>query len=218
MAASSIFGLAFFGVLLFVPAGTFDYWQAWVFLVVFTVATAVPSVYLARNDPAALRRRMAAGPLVEARGVQKVLVVGAFSELFGMIAFGAFDRRRGWPAVPVWLSVIGDILLATGLCLGQLVIVQNSYAAASVRVEAGQTLTSSGLYALVRHPMCAADLIMMAGIPLALGSYWGLLLVLPGLAVLVLRIFDEEKMLTQELDGYREYTERVRYRLLPYVW
>jgi protein-S-isoprenylcysteine O-methyltransferase Ste14 len=218
LAASSIWGLAFFGVLLFLPAGTFNYWQAWVFITVFTVATAVPSVYLARTDPAALQRRMEAGPLAEARGVQKILVVAAFSGLFGMIAFSAFDHRHGWSAVPAWLSLIGDVLLATGLCLGQLVIVQNSYAAASVRVEAGQTLTSSGLYALVRHPMYAADLIMMVGIPLALGSYWGLLFILPGLAVLVLRILDEEKMLTQELDGYREYTQRVRYRLLPYVW
>jgi protein-S-isoprenylcysteine O-methyltransferase Ste14 len=218
LAASSIWGLAFFGLLLFLPAGTFNYWQAWVFIAVFTVATAVPSVYLARTDPAALRRRMEAGPLAEARGVQKLLVVGAFSGLFGMIAFSAFDHRHGWSAVPGWLSLIGDVLVATGLCLGQLVIVQNSYAAASVRVEAGQMLTSSGLYALVRHPMYAADLIMMAGIPLALGSYWGLLFILPGLAVLVLRILDEEKMLTQELDGYREYTQRVRYRLLPYVW
>lgn len=218
LAASSIWGLALFGVLLFLPAGTFNYWQAWVFIAVFTVATAVPSVYLARTDPAALQRRMQAGPLAEARTVQKILVVGAFSGLFGMIAFSAFDHRHSWSAVPAWLSLIGEFVLATGLFLGQLVIVQNSYAAAAVRVEAGQTLTSSGLYALVRHPMYAADLIMMLGIPLALGSYWGLLFIIPGLVVLVLRILDEEKMLTQELSGYREYTQRVRYRLLPYVW
>ena len=99
-----------------------------------------------------------------------------------------------------------------------LVVIQNSYAAATVRVEAGQKLASSGLYRLVRHPMYAANLILMVGIPLALGSYWGLLLLIPGLLVLVFRILDEEKLLTEDLAGYREYAQRVRYRLMPYVW
>jgi protein-S-isoprenylcysteine O-methyltransferase Ste14 len=99
-----------------------------------------------------------------------------------------------------------------------LVVLQNSYAAATVRVEEGQKLASHGLYRLVRHPMYAGNLIIMVGIPLALGSYWGLLLLIPGLLVLVFRILDEEKLLTQELAGYRDYALRVRYRLMPYVW
>jgi protein-S-isoprenylcysteine O-methyltransferase Ste14 len=99
-----------------------------------------------------------------------------------------------------------------------LVIQQNNYAAATVRVEADQKLASRGLYKLVRHPMYAGNLILMVGIPLALGSYWGLLLIIPSLLVLVFRILDEEKLLSQELAGYREYTRRVRYRLVPYVW
>ena len=97
-------------------------------------------------------------------------------------------------------------------------IIQNSYAAANVTVEAGQQLVSTGLYGLARHPMYAGNIVMMSGIPLALGSYWGLLLVIPVLAVLVLRIRDEEDLLTHELSGYRDYTQRVHYRLLPYVW
>ena len=218
LTASSALGLALLGLLLFLPAGTFNYWQAWVFIAIFTVATLVPSIYLARSNPAALQRRMHAGPLAEARTVQKIIIVGAFSGLFGMTAFSAFDHRHGWSAVPAWVCLIGDVLLAAGLCLSMLVVVQNSYAAATVRVEAGQTLTSSGLYKLVRHPMYSATLIMMLGMPLALGSYWGLLFVIPGVVVLVLRILDEESLLTNELGGYREYTRRVRYRLLPYVW
>ena len=99
-----------------------------------------------------------------------------------------------------------------------LVIIQNSYAAATVTVEAGQTLVSGGLYKFVRHPMYVGDVIMMVGMPLALGSYWGLLFVIPGVLVLVFRILDEEKLLTQELTGYREYAQRVRYRLVPNVW
>jgi protein-S-isoprenylcysteine O-methyltransferase Ste14 len=99
-----------------------------------------------------------------------------------------------------------------------LVVIQNNYAAATVRVEAGQSLASTGLYGLVRHPMYTANVIMMVGIPLALGSYCGLVLVVPGSMVLALRIRDEENMLTEELDGYLEYTEKVRYRLVPGVW
>jgi protein-S-isoprenylcysteine O-methyltransferase Ste14 len=99
-----------------------------------------------------------------------------------------------------------------------LVIVENSYAAATVTVESGQRVASGGLYKFVRHPMYVGNVIMMVGIPLALGSYWGLLFVVPGVAALVFRILDEEKLLTQELAGYREYTQRVRYRLVPNVW
>jgi len=120
--------------------------------------------------------------------------------------------------VPAAVSVIGDVLIVVGLVGGVLVVVQNSYAGASVRVEEGQTVASTGLYGLVRHPMYAANLVLMMGIPLALGSYWGLLLIIPAQVVLVLRILDEEKLLTQELGGYREYKQRVRYRLVPYVW
>ncbi len=99
-----------------------------------------------------------------------------------------------------------------------LVVIQNSYAAATVRVEAGQKLASTGLYRLVRHPMYAGNVIMMVGVPLALGSYWGLVFVMPGLMVLVSRIRDEEKLLQEELKGYREYTRKVRYRLMPCMW
>jgi protein-S-isoprenylcysteine O-methyltransferase Ste14 len=99
-----------------------------------------------------------------------------------------------------------------------LVIIQNAYAAATVTVEKGQKVASGGVYKFVRHPMYVGTLIMMVGIPLALGSYWGLLFVIPGVLVLVFRILDEEKLLTQELPGYREYAQRVRYRLVPNVW
>jgi protein-S-isoprenylcysteine O-methyltransferase Ste14 len=97
-------------------------------------------------------------------------------------------------------------------------VVQNSYAAATVTVEADQPVISSGLYGLVRHPMYVGNVIMMLGIPLALGSYWGLVMVIPGILVLVFRILDEERTLVAELDGYRDYTQRVHHRLLPYVW
>lgn len=215
---TSLWGILSFGLILFLPAGTLRYWQAWVFIAVFMAATIVPVIYLARNNPAALQRRMNAGPRAEPRAAQKFIITGSFLSLFATMVVSAFDHRFGWSPVPPWLSVLGDVLVAAGLTIAMLVIVQNSYAAATVTVESGQTLVSDGLYRFVRHPMYVGNVIMMVGMPLALGSYWGLLFVIPGGVMLALRILDEEKLLTQELTGYREYRQRVRYRLVPYLW
>ncbi len=216
--ASSILGLAVFILILFVPAGTLNYWQAWLFIAVFVAVTIIPTIYLARTNPAALQRRMHAGPWAETRTAQKIIMTGSFVASFATMVFSALDHRFGWSAVPGWLSVAGDLLVVAGLGMAMLVVVQNSYAAANVAVEEGQTLVSGGLYGFVRHPMYVGTVIMMIGLPLALGSYWGLFFLIPGLVVLVFRILDEEKLLTQELAGYRDYAQRVRYRLVPYVW
>ncbi|OBG39036.1 isoprenylcysteine carboxylmethyltransferase family protein [Mycobacterium sp. E3198] len=218
LTASSIIGTAATMLIIFGPAGTLRYWQGWAFIGVFTAASLGPTIYLARNNPAALQRRMHAGPRAETRAAQKVIITSSFVILFAMMAFSALDHRLGWSTVPPWVSVLGDILVATGLGLAMLVIIQNSYAAATVTVETGQTVASGGVYGFVRHPMYVGNVIMMVGMPLALGSYWGLLLVIPGVAVLVFRIIDEEKLLTQDLPGYREYAQHVRYRLVPNVW
>ncbi|MEO6795357.1 MAG: isoprenylcysteine carboxylmethyltransferase family protein [Mycobacterium sp.] len=216
--ASSVLGLIVFGGLLFGPAGTLDYWQAWAFLAVFTATTLIPSLYLLRTNPAALERRMRAGPLAETRPLQRVAITAIFICFPAMFALSALDHRFGWSTVPAPVCLLGDVLVAIGLGVAMLVIIQNGYAAANVTVEAGQTLVSTGLYGLVRHPMYVGNIILMLGIPPALGSYWGLVFVIPGLIVLVLRIRDEEHLLTTELAGYREYTQQVRYRLLPHVW
>jgi protein-S-isoprenylcysteine O-methyltransferase Ste14 len=215
---SATLGLIAFGLMLFFPAGTVHYWQAWTFLAVFALTTWIPSVYLMRTKPAALQRRMRAGPLAETRKVQKIIIWVVFFSFAAMIVFSAFDHRFGWSSVPATVPVVGDVLVAVGLGVAMLVVIQNSYAAANVTVEAGQILVSTGLYGLVRHPMYTGNAIMMIGIPLALGSYWGLVFVVPGLIVLVARIRDEEELLRHELPGYREYTRQVRYRLMPYVW
>jgi protein-S-isoprenylcysteine O-methyltransferase Ste14 len=216
--ASGIFGLVFFAVLLFWPASTLDYWQAWVFIAVFIVATLVPSIYLAVNDPAALQRRMKAGPTAETRTLQKLVITGTILAVVAVLVVSAFDHRFGWSHVPIPVVVLGDILVAVGLGMAQLVVIQNSYAAATITVEAGQKVVSTGLYGLVRHPMYVGTLIMMIGTPLALDSYWGLLAAALALPVLAARIEDEEKMLRQELDGYDEYMHKVHYRLVPGVW
>jgi protein-S-isoprenylcysteine O-methyltransferase Ste14 len=216
--ASSILGLVAFGVILFLPAGTFNYWQAWVFIAVFTVATIVPTIYLYRTNPAALQRRMHVGPRAETRPAQKIIITASFVDIFVMMAFSAFDHRMGWSTVPVWVSLLGNVLVTAGLGIAMVVIAQNSYAASTVTVETGQQVVSSGVYRFIRHPMYVGSLTIMVGMPLALGSYWGLLFVIPSVAVIVFRILDEEKLLTEELAGYREYAQRVRYRLMPNVW
>ncbi|TDZ76592.1 methyltransferase family protein [Mycobacteroides salmoniphilum] len=210
--------LAVFGSVLFLLAGTFDYWQVWVFLVVFALSTWIPTVYLQRANPAAHERRKHAGPAAETRTVQKVLIGGWYVSLAALIVISALDRRFGWSSVPSAICVIGDVLVAVGLGVTSLVVIQNSFAASTVQVEMGQTVASAGLYGLVRHPMYTGNVITIVGFPLALGSYWGLVAVVPGLVALIVRIRDEERLLVEQLDGYREYAQKARYRLAPYVW
>jgi protein-S-isoprenylcysteine O-methyltransferase Ste14 len=215
---ASLFGLLFFGVLLFWPAGTFDYWQAWVFIAVFAAVSFGPSIYWALRKPEVLRRRMRSGPFAETRTVQKVATVGILSMVVVVLVVCALDHRFGWSQVPTAVVVLGDVLVAVGLGMSMVVVNQNNYAAATITVEAQQPVISTGLYSVVRHPMYVGALIMMVGMPLALDSYWGLVTIVPGVAVLAMRIDDEEKMLRQELDGYNEYTQKVHYRLVPGVW
>jgi protein-S-isoprenylcysteine O-methyltransferase Ste14 len=216
--ASTIGGIVFMGVLLFWPAGTFDYWQAWVFIAVFIVFTMVPTTYLAAKYPDALQRRMTSGPWNETRMAQKLITVGIIVTVVAVGVVSALDFRFGWSTVPTAVVVIGNVLVAAGLLLAEVVVIQNNYAAATIRVEAEQQVVSTGLYGLVRHPMYVGALIMMVGMPLALASYWGLVTLLPGVLVFAARIIDEEKALRQDLDGYDEYTEKVHYRLVPRVW
>jgi len=217
-AVSAALGLVAFGLMLFLPAGTFHYWQAWVFLAVFAFYTWIPSVYLVRKNPAALERRMHAGPLAETRTLQQIVSTVVFICFPAMLVVSALDHRFGWSPVPTTVTVVGDILVAVGLGVAMLVVAQNGYAAANITVESGQTLVSTGLYGLVRHPMYSGSVIMMVGVPLALDSYWGLVFVLPALVALALRIRDEEEFLQQQLSGYSDYEQQVRYRLVPYVW
>lgn len=216
--ASSVFGLLFFGVALFGPAGTFDYWQAWVFIGVFMLATMVPSVYLAVKNPAALQRRLNAGPTAETRPIQRIIISATVVLVVAVLVVSALDHRFGWSSVPVPVVWVGNVLVVVGLVLAQFVVIQNSYASANITVEADQPLVSTGLYGVVRHPMYVGALIMMIGSPLALDSLWGVAVVLCAVPVLAARILDEEKLLTEQLNGYREYTTRVRSRLIPYVW
>lgn len=210
--------LVVLGLLLFWPAGTFDYWQAWAFLAVYAVAAVAPSIYWGVTNPTVLRRRMHGGPVAETRAAQKLASTGLFVAFAVLIVVSALDHRLGWSTVPTGGSVVGDVLVAVGFGISILTVAQNSYAAANITVEAEQRVISTGLYGFVRHPMYFSAVIMMVGIPLALGSYWGLVGLVLGVLFLAVRIDDEENMLEHELAGYPEYIQKVRSRLVPFVW
>lgn len=215
---SVVFGLLFFGVCLFLPAWTFDYWQGWVFIAVFMVGTMGLSLYIAVKFPAALERRLHGGPTAETRPAQRIIITALVATVVATLAVSALDHRFGWSTVPLVAVVVGNVLVFAGVTLAQFVIVQNNYAATSVTVEADQPLVDTGLYGVVRHPMYTGVLVMMIGTPLALDSLWGFTGVVAALPVLVARIVDEERMLVAELAGYREYTASVRHRLVPGLW
>ena len=139
--------------LLFVPAGTFDYWQAYVFMAVFVGGSAAITVYLAIKDPQLLERRMRAGPTAEKETTQKIIMVFALLGFIALLVVPALDRRFTWSSVPPRVSLIGDLLVALGFLLVYVVIRENSYAASTIQVAEGQTVISTGPYAVVRHPI-----------------------------------------------------------------
>lgn len=211
-------GALVLGMMLFLPAWTFNYWQAWVFIVVFGVSTNAIGVYLSLKDPALLERRKKVGPAAEARGMQKVVISLGFLSLLGVMIVSALDHRFGWSPVPLSLTLCGDVLVVLGLFINLLVFRENSYGGASIETVENQRVISTGLYALVRHPMYMGVLVMMIGMPLALDSWWSLAVILLTVPALVIRILDEEKMLRGDLPGYTDYAHKVRYRLVPYLW
>lgn len=205
-------------VLVFVPAGSLRYWQGWALLGVFALSVWLPSIYIQITNPTALQRRMRGGPAAEDRTAQKIVMAALYGSLAGMCVAGGLTHRFGWPSASLAVCFLGDLLVAAGLGLVVLVVVHNNYASTTVQVESGQTVVSTGLYGMVRHPMYSANLIMLVGLPLALGCYWGLLFAIPGVVILMARIRDEEALLRAELTGYVAYTNQVRFRLLPGVW
>jgi protein-S-isoprenylcysteine O-methyltransferase Ste14 len=216
--ATFLIGGLLLGALLFLPAGTLNYWQAWAFIVVFMTFVTVIGVYLSLKDPALLERRKNIGPAAEQSLAQKIIIsIGILGNL-GLLVFCALDYRYRWSSMPPYVSLFGDGLVALGLFIDLLVFRENSYGASNIKVEEAQRVISTGPYALVRHPMYAGVLVMLIGVPLALNSWWGLAIVavvVPGLAW---RIMDEERLLKKELPGYVEYIHKVRYRLVPYLW
>jgi protein-S-isoprenylcysteine O-methyltransferase Ste14 len=212
-----IFVPVFFALLL-APAGSLDYWQGWLYGAIFFITTTGIGIYFLKRDPRALERRMKVGPAAEQEPTQKLIITVILVGFVLLLIIPGFDYRWHWSQVPTWLVLASDALVVLSLIGTAVVVRQNSYAASTVTVEAGQPVVSTGLYAIVRHPMYSAALILTGFTPPALGSYWGLLMIVPIVATLAWRLLDEERVLKRDLPGYADYCRRVRYRLIPGVW
>ena len=206
------------GVALFGPAWTLDYWQAWLYLAVFAGCAAAITVYLGRNDPELLRRRLSGGPTAEHETMQKLIQVVAGASFIGVFVLSSLDQRFSWSTVPRRAVIIADLFVVLGFAIVWLVFKENTYTSATIEVAAEQTVISSGPYALVRHPMYATALIFLIGTTLLLGSWYGLIVSLILVVAIAYRAVQEERTLQAELPGYDGYMAQVKYRLIPYIW
>src|SRR5215510_14437690 len=209
---------AVMALLLFGPAGTVRYWQAWVYLVVFFGASVFTTLSLVRHDPALLERRMRAGPTAEKRSAQKLIMLGTSLGFIALLLVPALDHRWGWSAVPPVGVMVGDARVLIGVLCTPRVYRENTFSSATIQIAERQRVISTGPYAIVRHPMYASAFVYLVGTPLALGSYWGLVPIPPTMPFLIWRLLDEERLLARSLPGYTEYQQHVRYRLVPFVW
>jgi protein-S-isoprenylcysteine O-methyltransferase Ste14 len=204
--------------MVFLPAWTVNYWQGWVFLAAFCVPTALVGMYLMKHDPVLLERRLKGGPRFEKQGRQKTIQGLATIAFVVLSGFPGVDHRFGWSHVPWSVVALGNVLTVAGLVLIFFVFKANSFTSSTIAVHEGQSVVDTGPYAEVRHPMYAGALITLWGTPLALGSWWGLLMAVPITLVVAWRLLEEERFLVKSLPGYAEYREKVKHRLVPGVW
>lgn len=203
---------------LFLPSNTFSYWQGWLYWAVFTASISVISAYFLKKDLTLIANRLKAGPMAEKEKSQKV--TQAFLAVFFilLLLFPPLDFHFHWSNVPWLVVLVADVFVVLGLAVVFLVFRENSFTSAVIEVNTGQNIISTGPYRVVRHPMYAGALLMLFFTPLALDSFFGLLFFFPMLLIIVFRIVEEEKFLTKNLSGYREYTKKTHYRLIPFIW
>ncbi len=218
----ALVGLATLAVLLwlalFLPSWSLNYWQAWTYWIVFLASVSAISVYFLKRDLNLIAGRLKAGPTAETESSQKI--IQALITLFFVlqILIPSFDYRFQWSNVPTFLVLAGEVFVVFGLLIVFLVFKENSFTSNIIEVNKEQKVISTGPYGVVRHPMYTGALLMLLFTPLALGSFWGLLVFIPMFLAIALRIVEEEKFLVKNLVGYDEYRQRIRYRLIPFVW
>ena len=212
------FVLVVTAVLLFAPAGTLHYWQAWTFLVIYFISSLALTLYLMKHDRKLLARRINGGPTAEKEPVQKLIMLVVSTGFIALIVIPALDHRFAWSHMPPAVALVGDLLVLLGWLAIFFVFKANSFASATIELTPGQKIISTGPYALVRHPMYAGGLLMLVGMPIALGSWWGLLVIAAMMPALIWRLFEEEKFLARNLAGYVAYQRTVPYRMVPLVW
>ncbi len=199
----------------FLPAGTWNYWQAWVYMGVLITPMFFAMIYLIKNNPELLERRMR---LKEKRSEQRLIV--KVSLVFFLLAFilPGFDRRFGWSDVPMGLVIASDICILIGYLIIFRVMQINTFASRVIEVASEQKVIDTDLYSIVRHPMYVGVILLYVASPIALGSYWSVLPAIVIIPIIVARIKDEEAALDKDLAGYLEYKQRTKYRLIPFIW
>ena len=210
-----IIGFVFIGALLFIPAKTINYPNAWLFIAILFIPMLIMGTVLYIKAPSLLKKRL---NHKEKEKAQQGLVALSGSMFVSQFCFSAVDFRENFSNVPLWLVISSSLLFLVGYGMYAEVMRENAYLSRTVEVQEDQKVISTGLYGVVRHPMYLATLLMFVPIPLILGSFWGLLFSLPYPIIIVVRILNEEKVLTEGLLGYAEYKNKVKYRLIPFVW
>ena len=210
-----IVGLLLVGLLLFLPAGTFAYWQAWLFIGILFVPMFIAGIWLMWAQPELLRKRLSAK---EEQGEQKWVVALSGLLFIAMFVVAGLNFRFGWLLMPNWTTYVAACIFLLGYALYAEVMRENVWLSRTVEVQQDQKVIDTGLYGIVRHPMYSATLLLFLSMPLVLNSVWSFALMLLYIPIIVKRIRNEETVLEQELKGYTEYKQRVRYRLIPYIW
>ncbi|RDE15672.1 MAG: S-isoprenylcysteine methyltransferase [Candidatus Thorarchaeota archaeon] len=208
------FFLAIFLVLWGV-SGTIYYWEAWIYILFFSVLETFMAHSLVRNEPELLGKRLT---LREKDTIQQGLILFGGINYVLMYTIPAIDRRYEWSIMPVWVMIVGYILLGIGWTMTHKVFQINRWAGRAIQVQEGQKVISTGLYGIVRHPMYLGGWLISLGTPLVLGSYWGLIASITWLIMLILRLSNEEKMLIRDLPGYEDYCKKVKYHLIPGIY
>lgn len=210
-----ISGLLLVGFFLFLPAGGFDFAEAWVFLGLLFIPMLILGIVLFTKSPELLEKRLGAK---EKEGTQRgVIALSAFIFIGGFILAG-LDKRFGWTDMPTWVIIVFSVVFLISYALYAEVMRENAYLSRTIEVQEGQKVIDTGLYGIVRHPMYTVTVILFLSIPIILGSWWSFFCFLYYPVLIIVRIVNEEKVLEDGLAGYSDYKKRVKYRLIPFIW
>jgi protein-S-isoprenylcysteine O-methyltransferase Ste14 len=210
-----VIGLLLIGLLLFLPAGTFDFWQAWLFIGVLFVPMFFAGIVLMNRQPELLRKRLDAK---EQQQEQKWVVALSGLMFIAVFVVAGLNRRFGWYMLPDWAVYLATVVFLAAYAMYAEVMRENVWLSRTVEVQENQQVVSTGLYGIVRHPMYAATLLLFLSMPLVLASPWSFAIMLFYIPIIALRIRNEEQVLERELKGYAEYKQRVRYKVIPFIW
>ncbi len=210
-----ILGVLIIGLLLFVPAGTINYWNGWLFMGILFIPMFVAGIIMMIKSPDLLRKRLNAK---EKENEQKQVV--AYSGLMFLAGFiiSGLNYRYSWITVPNFVVIISSIIFVLAYVLYAEVLRENAYLSRTIEVQENQKVVDTGLYGIVRHPMYAVTILLFLSMPLVLGSIISFLIFLIYPFIIIKRIKNEEEVLEKELDGYSEYKKKVKYKLIPFIW